>query len=393
MGMRDSRKGNLGVGAVAAVAVAMSGGCGGDHGPRPAWSQDEAWTVGPASVTVAQGPGADFFHVAGAVRLSDGRLVVADGGSSEVRYFAPDGTHLASVGGEGEGPGEYALIQALGPAGGDSVWVYDYGTARITVLTPDGATARTASVTPPLPAGAMVGRRSDGTFVLAQMWGSADPSARVSEGLVREPVVVARYGADGVLVDTLTSVPGREVFHRMEGARMVMSAAPFARSASHALLGDDLVVGDQVTHALEVLGPEGDPVRTLRWAGPALALQDDEVARWEEEQVASAPAADRASVRAYLADMPVPELRPAYGRLLTDAAGCLWVAAYAHSMQDAPRWDVLDAAGRWLGSVDVPARFRPHQIGPDWILGVSRDALDVERLELRPLDRGAGPGC
>jgi len=391
--MTYSRKRLWGVGAVAAVAVTMSGGCGGEDGPRPAWSQDEAWTVGPASVTVAQGPGADFFHVAGAVRLSDGRLVVADEGSSEVRYFAPDGTHLASVGGRGGGPGEYALIQALGPAGGDSVWVYDFGAARITVLTPDGATARTASVTPPLPAGAMVGRRSDGTFVLAQMWGSGDPSARVSEGLVREPVVVARYGADGALLDTLASVPGREVFQRMEGTRMVMSAAPFARSASHALLGDDLVVGDQVARALEVRGPAGDAVRTLRWAGPPLELQDDEVARWEDEQVASAPAADRASVRASLAEMPVPALRPAYGRLLTDAAGCIWVAAYAHPFQDAPRWDVLDAAGNWLGSVALPPKFRPHQIGSDWILGVSRDALDVERLELHTLDRGAAPGC
>lgn len=385
--MVDSRRRIRWPWAVAALAAATSWGCGAGDAPAPG-AEVDVWTVGSPSVTLAQGPGSDFFQVAGAVRLSDGRLVVGDGGSSQVRYFAPDGRHLGSVGGRGEGPGEFALMESLGPAGGDSVWVYDYGAGRISILAPDGATARTASVQPPLSAGIMVGRRSDGSFVMAQMWGSGDPAEPMREGLVRAATVVAAYGADGRLLDTLTSVLGREVFQRMEGARMTMGAVPFAHTASHALLGDDLVVGDQVAYELEVVGPAGDALSHLRWSGPSLELEADEVGRWRDDQVAAAPAADRAAVLARLAGTPVPGSRPAFGRMLVDALGLLWVAQYAHPAQEARRWNVLDAEGRWLAGVDVPPGFRPFQMGRDWILGVARDALDVERLELRPLQRG-----
>jgi len=375
------------------VAATALLGCGEARGPDPAWTAGDAWTVGEPTVTSAQGAGTDFFRVAGAARLSDGRLVVADEGSSEVRFFAPDGTHLLSVGGRGEGPGEFALIQSMGPAGGDSVWVYDYGAARITVLAPDGAIARTIPVTPPLPAGILVGRRSDGSFVLAQMWGTGDPWAPVPEGLVRETAVVAAYDANGRLRDTLARVPGREVFQRLEDGRMTMGVVPFARTASHALWGDDLVVGDQVDRVLEVLGPRGVAVRDVRWSGPPLDVTEEDVDRWGEGQVAAAPAVDRASVRARLAVTPFPDRRPAYGRLLPDAGGCLWVAAYAEPGQAARRWDVLDGRGRRLGSLTLPPRFRLHQIGRNWLLGVARDDLDVERVEVRPLRRPSPPGC
>lgn len=370
-------------------AVAALQGCGDGGRPGAEAGVSDGWAIGPPTVVVAQGPGADFYDVSGVVRLSDGRLVVADGGSSEVRYFAPDGTHLHSVGRRGEGPGEFALIQAVGPAGGDSVWVYDYGVQRVTILAPDGATARTMQVTPPLSAGAMVGRRSDGTFVLSQIWGSGDPSLPMSEGLAREPAVAVAYDGEGRLLDTLASVPGREVFHRLEGSRMTMGAVPFAHNASQVLLGDDLVLGDQVGYAVDIFDAAGDAPRRWGWSGPSLELGEDDLERWREEQVATAPEGERPSLRVYLAEAPHPASRPAYGRLVADASGYLWVGRYADPSQEAPRWDVLDPEGRWVAAVEAPVRFRPLQVGSDWVLGVSRDELDVERIELRPLRRGS----
>jgi hypothetical protein len=35
----------------------------------------------------------------------------------------------------------------------------------------------------------------------------------------------------------------------------------------------------------------------------------------------------------------------------------------------------------------MPSGFTPRQVGSDWILGVARDALGVERGELRSLRR------
>ena len=83
----------------------------------------------------------------------------------------------------------------------------------------------------------------------------------------------------------------------------------------------------------------------------------------------------------------MPGQRPAYGPILMGEAGDLWVGAYAHPSQLSSRWDVIDSGGAWLGSVEMPEGFRPLQIGGDWILGLSRDELDVERVELRSLTR------
>ena len=47
-----------------------------------------------------------------ATKLSDGRIVVANGGSDELRIFDRSGTHVGTWGGQGEGPGEFT---ALGP--------------------------------------------------------------------------------------------------------------------------------------------------------------------------------------------------------------------------------------------------------------------------------------
>ena len=44
-------------------------------------------------------------QVVGAIRLGDGRIVVLNGSSLELKYYDPEGVHLLDAGGEGEGPG------------------------------------------------------------------------------------------------------------------------------------------------------------------------------------------------------------------------------------------------------------------------------------------------
>jgi hypothetical protein len=315
-------------------------------------------------------------------------VAVAADGTSQVRFYDVDGTLLGAWGGRGDGPGEFRLLAGIGHAGGDTVWADDYGTARVSLLTAEAGVVASVALRPRLSAGVVVGRRADGSVVVGQLWGSPAAGAPEVEGLVRQASVYARYAPDGGLVDTIGLFPGREVLHRMEGARMTMGAAPFARTSSHALLGDDLVVGDQVDRELSVVG--GGSELRVRWRGPSLEVGAREVAAWKEAQVAEADAADRPSVRAYLAEVPVPERRPAYGRVLAGTGGCLWVAAYAHPGEDPDRWEVFDGEGRHLGGVGMPARFRLLDVAEDRVLGVTRDALDAERIEVRRLVRPAG---
>ena len=48
-----------------------------------------------------------FSRVRGAVRVPDGRIVVLEGESLEIRVFGPDGTHHVSFGRRGDGPLEF----------------------------------------------------------------------------------------------------------------------------------------------------------------------------------------------------------------------------------------------------------------------------------------------
>lgn len=69
-----------------------------------------------------------FGAVSGAIRLSDGTVVVADMQALALRMFAPDGTHLRTVGRRGEGPGEFLAVTGLQRLPGDSIFVVDRGT-------------------------------------------------------------------------------------------------------------------------------------------------------------------------------------------------------------------------------------------------------------------------
>ena len=102
----------------------------------------------------------------------------------------------------------------------------------------------------------------------------------------------------------------------------------------------------------------------------------------------SSPTSRRAvgpGYRSFLEEAGLPDTRPAYLHLLPDRTGNLWVSEFARHPTAPGKWTVFDADGRWRGSVTMPPDFRPYEIGADWILGVERDEMDVQRVKLYPL--------
>jgi hypothetical protein len=45
-------------------------------------------------------------------------------------------------------------------------------------------------------------------------------------------------------------------------------------------------------------------------------------------------------------------------------------------------WDVLDPEGRWLCTVQLPARFTPLEIGSNYVAGLARDGDEVEQVRV-----------
>jgi hypothetical protein len=50
-------------------------------------------------------------------------------------------------------------------------------------------------------------------------------------------------------------------------------------------------------------------------------------------------------------------------------------------------WEIFSPEGEWLGAMRTPAGFDVLQIGADYIVGVRRDDVDMEHVEVRYLNR------
>ncbi len=359
---------------------------------RPRWDTPVTWRVN-ARPTLEIGkvtgePGYEFDQIAGVVRLDDGRIVVADGGSSEVRFFDPRGGLRAVVGGRGRGPGKFEIIASLGRAAADTVWVYDFALRRLSFYTGNADLVGVVSLGPEIPTLGAVGRLEDGSFVMAQLWASSRTAEERTLGLRRDPVVYAHFSAQGQFLDTIGLFPGREINLTEDGGRLVMGTPLFGRTSSHAIVGQDILVGDQETFEVGRYSVDGTLQRLFRIPNVDLTISPDDLAALKERDIAAAPQHQRAARRAYLEGVEHPDTRPAYQYVLVDEGGNVWASEYAGSRQAPARWTVLDPQGRWLGSVAMPERFRPYEVGESWILGVATDELDLERVQLYELIKG-----
>lgn len=357
---------------------------------RPAWAAGAGWTFEEQpllEIGVADGAAEyQFVQIEGVLRLPDGRIVVADGGSREIRFFDSAGRFLAAVGRRGDAPGEYQWIDGMGYGPGDSLWVYDYGTRRFTLLTSVGELARTLTLGPALSNLGAVGRLADGSFVVREYWSAGGAQgAEIRLGLGRYPAAVARYSPDGAELDTIGLFPGREVFIGTEGGRAVMSAPLFAHTTSAVVREVEVFIGDQEQFEIGLYCADGTLRRLVRVPDVDLRVRRDDIEQARAARLAAAREEERGGLEAHLNALDVPETRPAYSRLLVDSEGNLWVAGYAPYPREPRLWQVFDPDGRLLGGVGVPERFRVHAIGSDWVLGAWRDEMDVEYVWLNRL--------
>ncbi|HEV8613608.1 MAG TPA: 6-bladed beta-propeller [Gemmatimonadales bacterium] len=86
-------------------------------------------------------PGHELAGVSGA-RILDGRLIIANSGSSELRAFDTTGAYLGALGRKGQGPGEFTGTIYLFPAPGDSLYTFDGGNLRWSLHSATGQYAR-----------------------------------------------------------------------------------------------------------------------------------------------------------------------------------------------------------------------------------------------------------
>ena len=106
----------------------------------PLWDPGEGWTVEAEPMveigTVTGPPEYQLGEVVAAVRLSNGDIVVADRGASELRSYDAAGNFQWSAGRFGEGPSEFESLDFVGTTIGDTLVTYDASLMRAQLFDP-----------------------------------------------------------------------------------------------------------------------------------------------------------------------------------------------------------------------------------------------------------------
>lgn len=345
------------------------------------WNLIEGWSLSPEPVLeigVADGLETHQFHrVTSAIRLPGRRIAVADGGSREIRLFAADdGSHLRTFGGQGEGPGEFRGIAFIVLIAGDSLLVWDPALDRGTIFDLDGNLGR---VFRPPDLGAeyvtLTDALSDGSLVglVDQGIGRETPGGLVEATMTMVRITTSR-------ADTLGRVPvGLSYISVSDG--WVLMDVPFSPRGVYDAEDETLfyAYGDRCEVRLFTLSGEPNRIRRYPCARDPIASEDlDEFVELTTSRIEDL--GERRQVVARIAEMPVQSRFPAFAELVADENGNAWLGAHLVGAGGDREWTVIDRSGQLLGSLRLPGDLMIHEIGEDYVLGVARDDLDIERV-------------
>ena len=352
----------------------------------PVWTDSTAWTLDPEPLLDLHALGTDdaytFSRIRGMRRLPDGGIAIANAGTHEIRLFSPLGDHITTVGGPGEGPGEFGNLQRMELVG-DSILALDYdGDIAIFGPLPDPALVRTIRLTH----GSIASLHAlhDGTLAVEAIMSVPPPAA---PGIVRTPNALLRLDMEGALLDSIGRTAGSEEY--TDNASF--SGTPlFPKRSLVATHGGRIYYGSADLMEVHELGPDGALLRVLRIPGYPLELGKEEVEAEREARFGSVPPMLREGIES----MPAPKTRPAYRDMLVDPAGAIWLRPFDGASEGGTPldWQVIDADGTWLGGVTVPTNVRIWDIGVDEVLATWIDELGQQHPLVLSLRRGGVGG-
>ena len=321
-----------------------------------AWTTTAEWTL-EEDLRIWGPPDGYLGDVIAVVADSRDNMYILDGTTQEIQVFDAEGGFLRTLGGQGQGPGEFR--EALGPAiaPGDTLWVADQGAPRYSIFGPDGTLI--------------------GTRVRRATW-----------GLITERCTIA---PDGSYMEWGVRYPNRERSDDPSDVDLVhyypVRVSPDA---------EKLDTLPYLEFALQLADLPSVGLRRPVWFGPrlktALGCRDDVwfassgeyrvyrrslagdttvVLTLEEVRPAAVDEADRDEVHATFERYPelgaalmadhlraLPENKPVIAGLFVDGAGHVFVVPETSRVNAGRAIDVFREDGVFLGRVAVPEAVR-----------------------------------
>lgn len=335
--------------------------------PAPSNGQRTLIADVQSRLSIGSEDGEEPYRLAGvsaAIQAADGTIIVANCGTSELRFFDTSGRHIRSVGRAGEGPGEFRYLRRIFMAG-DSIVAFDgFPASRVSVFTAQGKFVRSIQV---FARADVIARLSDGTFL-----GRASQAPAAEMGIARAKLTLYRLGEDGELLDSLSGLHGIETGATPRGRRLVR----MGRTSNVAVVAGRIVVADQANPYYSEYDAKLKPVRRVRTITQPQPWTNELKKKWEASRQVMIP--QGGVIGAFGPDYG-PEL-PSFRDVVAGTDHRLWI-------QDPDRpgiypltWTAYED-DRASARAQLPARFFPTQFGLDWVLGIFSDSLGVEHVQ------------
>jgi hypothetical protein len=340
---------------------------------RPAVAQDRQpeplRAIPSLEIGTVDGPPHLLFHqVAGGALLGDSTIMIADGGSGELRRFSLNGEWLGSVGQTGDGPGEFRRIHSLS-ARGDSIFVFDDILLRLSIFAPSGRLIGTESYSEVGAPGtfSLYGPFTDDAYLVVRLLGSTQGFDR---RLSKEYVSLHRWMPStigpGEKVERLF---WRQTYHVQRDNVWEAFSVPWSPTGSVAVAGDKIVYSDGMSGRVSLIASSGEEVGriALPWSGRVVSDRDRD---WFESH-----------------DLPehpgIPDRLPSVGAVLAAGDGSIWVGEFAVGHEAVRTWLIRrPAASCDEQLVSLPSRVRVLDSRDELILGVQFGDHDVEFVVL-----------
>ncbi len=357
-------------------------------------NMDELWPRGelvqPARrVFGSEEEGPELFGRGVTARLHrNGSLWIADSQAQEIRVFDPgSGAHLFTIGGRGDGPGEFRRSAFLGFDGDGSAYVYDSEHRRLSVFSESGEFLNSKL----MPSSLGISPRPLHVTPAGTLLGQIPREIRripVDGSTVRDTVRIWTMPLDGTAPTLVWKAPSALWYFR-DGVQVVVPytgvlPAPYVGGSLWGLRDDRVYVTDAAGEAsYTVYGPAGLERRVEIDRAPRRI--DDFSASKFVERLRGIPLPE-SRVRFYerhLSDMPIPEAqrRPWDALVVTDEGGA-WLLRTGDAeavMVGAPpndrTWDVFDAEGILVGDIRLPANVGPVQVSGQSVLTIVGDEM------------------
>lgn len=367
---------------------------------QPAWTPGTEWKLGGQPTLQIGGGVADTSiltgPVAGAFRLPDGRIVVADRGAHALRWFASDGSVLHTSGRDGEGPGEFRWMSQLLQVG-DSIAVFDPQLHRLSIFDGNGNFGRLISFAgngnAPLSL-EPIGRLSTGRWIATERTVHTTGEA---SGPVRDSTWIWIVGPDGRADSRIASLHGNDVLIASGEGFLGVLPAPFGRTTTVRSHDGALWVGTADSYRIDALDLQGRLIASIRLdQRPAIlepARGNARVDSLRRGVTGSRTAAMFSKLYSEALDkLQLPEFEPPYSTFRFADDSTLWVEKFVTEDHDGPtRWDVFLPEGHLQGTITLPPRFTPTQISRAEVLGVWKDPDGMDHVVAYPLLRGTTP--